>query len=97
MDEFRNAGCYTRQTAAQGCVGNVQDLSGEPLFNAPKWNANVYAQYDLPLNGTALTPFVTAGYRWQSEVVFNLLQDPDSVQGDYGIANLGAGLRADHL
>ncbi len=96
MDDFPNAGCYPRQTVAEGCVGNVQDLSGKSLFNAPKWNANLNAQYDLPLNGSALTPFVTAGYRWQSEIVFNLLQDPDSVQGDYGVANLGGGLRADH-
>jgi iron complex outermembrane receptor protein len=55
----------------------------------------VIAQYDLPMFGSELTPFVTAGYRWQSEVVFNLLQDPDSVQGDYGIANLGGGVRTD--
>jgi iron complex outermembrane receptor protein len=96
MDDFPNAGCYTRQTAAEGCVGNVQDLSGKPLFNAPKWNFNVNSQYDIPLSGTNLTSFLTAGYRWQSEVVFNLLQDPDSVQGDYGIANLGGGIRSDH-
>jgi iron complex outermembrane receptor protein len=95
MEDFPNASCFPRQTAAEGCVGNVQDLSGKPLFNAPKWNANFNAQYDFPLSGSALTPFVSAGYRWQSEVVFNLLQDPDSVQGDYGIANLGAGLRTD--
>lgn len=95
MEDFPNATCYTRQTTAEGCVGNMQDLSGKPLFNAPKWNFNLNAQYDWPLNGTALTPFITAGYRWQSEVVFNLLQDPDSVQGDYGIANLGGGLRTD--
>jgi iron complex outermembrane receptor protein len=96
MEDFPNAGCYTRQTAAQGCVGNVQDLSGKPLFNAPEWNFNANAQYDIPWSGSMLVPFVTAGYRWQSEIVFNLLQDPDSVQGDYGIANLGAGVRADH-
>ncbi len=95
MEDFPSASCFPRQTAAEGCVGNVQDLSGKPLFNAPKWNANFNAQYDFPLSGSALTPFVSAGYRWQSEVVFNLLQDPDSVQGDYGIANLGAGLRTD--
>ncbi len=95
MEDFPNASCFPRQTAAEGCVGNMQDLSGKPLFNAPKWNANVNAQYDFPLSGTALTPFVSAGYRWQSEVVFNLLQDPDSMQGDYGIANLGLGLRTD--
>jgi iron complex outermembrane receptor protein len=28
-------------------------------------------------------------------VVFNLLQDPDSVQEAYGIANLGAGVRTE--
>jgi iron complex outermembrane receptor protein len=96
MEDFPNAGCYSRQTAAEGCVANKQDLSGKPLFNAPKWNFNLNGQYDFVLDGSALTPFVTAGYRWQSEVVFNLLQDPDSVQGDYGIANLGGGVRTDH-
>jgi iron complex outermembrane receptor protein len=95
MEDFPNASCFPRQTAAEGCVGNVQDLSGKPLFNAPRWNFNMIAQYDFPLSGSALTPFVSAGYRWQSEVVFNLLQDPDSVQGDYGIANFGAGLRTE--
>ena len=49
MEDFPNAGCFPRQTAAEGCVGNVQDLSGKPLFNAPKWNFNVSAQYELPL------------------------------------------------
>jgi iron complex outermembrane receptor protein len=92
MDDFQNASCFTRQTAAEGCIANVQDLSGKPLFNAPKWNFNVNGQYDLPLNDT-YTAFLNAGYRWQSEVVFNLLQDPDSVQEAYGIANISAGLK----
>jgi iron complex outermembrane receptor protein len=95
MEDFKNAGCFTRQTAAEGCVNNVQDLSGKPLFNAPKWNFNANAQYDIPLNED-WTVFVNAGYRWQSEVVFNLLQDPDSIQGDYGIANLSAGMKTEH-
>lgn len=99
MEDFPNATCYSRQSAAEGCVDRMQDLSGKPLFNTPKWNFNLNGQYDWPLSvpfgGSELTPFVTAGYRWQSEVVFNLLQDPDSVQGDYGIANFGGGVRAD--
>lgn len=94
MEDFPNAGCYPRQTAAEGCVGNVQDLSGEPLFNAPEWNFNLNGQYDLELNET-YTAFLNAGYRWQSEVVFNLLQDPDSVQEAYGIANVAGGLRTE--
>lgn len=95
MEDFPDAGCFPRQTAAQGCVGNVQDLSGKPLFNAPEWNFNVNAQYDFPV-GERLTGFLNGGYRWQSDVIFNLLQDPDSVQESYGIANLSGGLKGEH-
>ena len=96
MQDFPNANCFGQQTVAQGCVGGLQDLSGKPLFNAPKWNVNVNGQYDIPLADSAYTGFVTAGFHWQSKVVYNLLQDPDSVQGAYGIANLAAGVRTDH-
>jgi iron complex outermembrane receptor protein len=95
MEDFPNAGCFPRQTAAQGCVGNVQDLSGKPLFNAPEWNFNVNAQYEFGL-GERLVGFVNAGYRWQSDVIFNLLQDPDSVQEAYGVANVAGGLKSEH-
>jgi iron complex outermembrane receptor protein len=95
MEDFPNAGCFPRQTGAQGCVGGLQDLSGKPLFNAPEWNFNVNGQYEFPL-GERLAGFVNAGYRWQSDVVFNLLQDPDSVQEAYGIANLSTGLKGQH-
>ncbi|HYJ42048.1 MAG TPA: TonB-dependent receptor [Steroidobacteraceae bacterium] len=95
MEDFPNAGCFPRQTAAEGCVGNVQDLSGKPLFNAPEWKFNVNAQYEFAF-GERLAGFVNMGYRWQSAVVFNLLQDPDSVQEAYGIANLSGGFKAEH-
>jgi iron complex outermembrane receptor protein len=96
MVSFPNASCFGAQTVAQGCVNSVQDLSGKPLFNAPKWNLNINGQYEVPLPvaGGDYTAFVTAGYHWQSQVIFNLLQDPDSVQDAYGIANLSAGVRA---
>jgi len=95
MDDFPNAGCFPRQTAAEGCVGNAQDLSGEPLFNVPKWNANLNAIYEQPLGNGRYAATFSAGYRWQSSVIFNLLQDPDSVQDAYGIANFAVGLRND--
>ena len=95
MDDFPNAGCFPRQTAAEGCVGNVQDLSGAPLFNVPKWNANVNTLYELPLGASRYSATFAAGYRWQSAVIFNLLQDPDSVQDAYGVANFAVGVRND--
>ena len=94
MDDFPNASCYRGQTAAEGCVGGVQDLSGKPLFSAPEWNFNLNAQYDVPINQT-LAGFVALGYRWQSEMIFSLLQDPASRQPSYGIANFAAGLTTD--
>ncbi|HLZ77236.1 TonB-dependent receptor domain-containing protein [Phenylobacterium sp.] len=97
MNSFPNAGCFPAQTAAQGCINAVQDLSGKPLSNAPKWNINLNAQYEAPLAwaGGGYVGFATAGYRWQSKVIFNLLQDPDSIQNAYGVANVSAGVRND--
>ena len=95
MNDFPNAGCFPRQTAAEGCVANVQDLSGKPLFNVPEWNANLTGSYDQPLGDSGYTATLLAGYRWQSDVIFNLLQDPDSVQAAYGVANFAVGLRHD--
>jgi iron complex outermembrane receptor protein len=94
MEDFPNASCFGQQTAAQGCVGGLQDLSGKPLFNAPRWNFNLSGQYEAPIDDH-LTAFFQVGGRWQSKVIFNLLQDPDSVQEAYGIVNVAAGVRGD--
>ena len=85
---------YAAQTAAEGCVGGRQDLSGKPPPNAPKWNVSLTGQYNFRLNDT-YGAFLQASYRWQSEVIFNLAQNPDSVQEAYGILNLGAGIKID--
>lgn len=45
---FPNAQCYPGQTAAEGCVGGSQDLSGRPLPHAPRWVFNGGASYDTP-------------------------------------------------
>ncbi len=61
MQDFPNAGCFPRQTAAEGCVAGVQDLSGKPLFNVPEWNFNAAAQYELPLGGGKYRALVQRG------------------------------------
>ncbi len=96
MNRFPNAACYGQQTAAQGCINNQQDLSGKPLFNAPKWNVALNGQYNLPLAlGGDWHAFVAGSVRWQSQVVFNLLQDPDSIQEAYSLTNLALGAQND--
>ena len=95
MNDFPAGQCFPFQTVAQGCVNSQQNLSGKPLPNAPRWSGNLNGEYEHPLFGK-LSGFLTLAYRWQSRVIFNLLQDPDSVQDAYGIVNFGAGLESEH-
>jgi iron complex outermembrane receptor protein len=71
---------------------NVANLAGARLPNAPKFKLNLGGQYDIPTENS-YDGFVTAAYRWQSDVLYNLNQDPRTVQGSYGIFNLGAGIK----
>ncbi len=68
---FLGAPCYTAETAAQGCVNGVQDLSGTPLVRAPAWNVSGGATYDAPVTqamnlGVSLDGRYTSGY-WMQE------------------------------
>lgn len=105
--EFENGPCYNVMNAAgtgtvnnSACVANpkynntkVQDLAGKTLPNAPKVKLSLGGQYDLALPNQSFDAFVTGSYRWQSKTQFNLNQDPRTVQGAYGIANLGVGIK----
>jgi iron complex outermembrane receptor protein len=62
------------------------------LPNAPKVKLNLGGQYDI-VTERSYNGFITAAYRWQSKTQFNLNQDPMTLQGAYGILNLGAGIR----
>lgn len=53
-ERFTTSSCYLGQTAAQGCVGGVQDLSGEAPPRAPDWSANLGWTHEARL-GSALS------------------------------------------
>ncbi len=101
VNNWTAAPCYPNQTTGQGCVnhndglGAVQNLSGGRLANAPKWRLNINAEEDLPINDE-YTLVMNANYRWQSSIYFSTNQDPGSLQKGFGIANLGAGIQAEH-
>jgi outer membrane receptor protein involved in Fe transport len=44
-ESYGNAQCYTGQTAATGCVGGRQDLSGKALLRAPELTYSLGADY----------------------------------------------------
>ena len=95
MVDFPAGQCFTNQTAAQGCINSQQNLSGKSLPNAPRWSGDLNSEYERLVFGKT-SAFVAVAYRWQSRVIFNLLQDPDSVQDAYGIFNLSTGLETEH-
>jgi len=46
---FPLAVCYAGQTAAQGCTGGFQSLSGKERVFSPKWSGSVGAELTLPI------------------------------------------------
>src|SRR6185436_16875006 len=57
FEEFNAAQCYTGQTVALGCLtapvtgAKTQNLSGRPLYRAPKWLLTGGAAYDFAMPG----------------------------------------------
>lgn len=107
VTDFENGPCYSvlsadgKSTVAGGnCAPNpkfnntnVANLRGKTLPNAPKVKLNLGAQYDMPLAERSFDAFFTSAYRWQSSTLYSLNQDPANIQGAYGIANIGMGIK----
>ncbi|MCY1284144.1 Pesticin receptor [compost metagenome] len=67
------------------------DIDGGRLPFTPDWKSYVRADYSIPLdNGLDLE--LASDYSWQDEVQFSLDQNPDTVQGAYGIWNASVAL-----
>ncbi len=58
---YLNAQCYSGQTAAQGCVGGVQNLAGKPLLRAPNLTYSMGADYNARLIPGWLTALSVQG------------------------------------
>lgn len=80
--DFRDAQCYTQQTAAQGCVNAVQNLTGKPLQFAPKVKGSIDAQYRVPLTSGLEMTFSTRAY-YSDRFAMTIDLDPLSFQESY--------------
>src|SRR3546814_18519160 len=61
--------CYAGQSAAQGCVGGRQDVTGEALTNAPKWAWTLNANYGADI-GNDLRGSANLSFTWRSKTLF---------------------------
>jgi outer membrane receptor protein involved in Fe transport len=83
---FRNAQCYTGQTAAQGCVGGEQDLSGKPLNRAPNVTFKLGADYKADLAPGWLADLSISG-AYTSSYQAHTQYAPGGVQPSYWLLN----------
>jgi iron complex outermembrane receptor protein len=93
FQSFPNAQCFAGETAAQGCVAGVQNLSGQPMGASPESSVNLGATYDRPVGG-GWTAAVSADAYYIGRYNFSAGGSnfrPDSIQNPYG--KLNASLR----
>ena len=69
------------------------DINGKPLPFSPDWKASLRLKYTQPLGG-ALSLDYGADVSWQSKTIFDLQQQPDSVQQAYTIVNASIALQS---
>lgn len=99
--DYPRAGCYTRQTVAQGCMAatattsaNQGNLKGKSLQAAPKVKINASADYTLPFETDAVGFKVGASYRYESRSNFSILHDPATEQKPFAIVNIHAAMES---
>lgn len=95
FDEYKGAPCYPGQSAAQGCVNGVQDLSGKDLPYSPDLVVNLFARYDIALDSLPFNAYVQGSYHWQDEVQYETSNNPDTIVDSYGIADMALGIESD--
>ncbi|MBD8495951.1 TonB-dependent receptor [Pseudomonas syringae] len=67
------------------------NVDGKTLPYSPDWKSYVRADYSIPLDN-GLDIELSSDYSWQSEVQYDISQNPDTRQGAYGIWNASVAL-----
>ena len=91
--DYPGAQCYADQTAAQGCVGGVQNRRGR-LPNTSKFRVQGNLDYTLAMPNAPVDPTLKVGYRYQSDVGYDLFGDPLQVQEGFGVWNAAVGVKS---
>lgn len=95
--DFDNAECTAAQIEAAGPLGCTQDLSGEPLDNAPEWTTSSFLQLEreLPLRTYPLIGSIRLEHSYRSSIFLQQDLDENLKQGPINLVNLRTGVRTD--
>lgn len=94
FQDFPGGQCYSGQTAAQGCVGGVQDLKGARLPANPKWSFNIGGEQLIKFAGAPFDGFVNLNYNWRGKIQWDIFQDPEAIEDSVGLLSGAVGIRA---
>jgi iron complex outermembrane recepter protein len=92
--EYEGAACYSGQTTAQGCVNDVQDLSGADMPNAPDVTVSLSGRYNVPMPSMPFDGYLQASYYWQDEVQYKANNNPLTVGDAYSVTDLTLGIES---
>jgi iron complex outermembrane receptor protein len=96
--DYQGAPCWgngVTQTDAWGCHGTVtrqQDVSGQTMPNSPKFKGVLSVDHRLPL-GSKFEGVLGGNYAYRSSAQFQPDQNPETIQGSFGLLNLSIGVR----
>lgn len=99
---YTDAPCWGNgvvQTAAQGCHADpsvpgqlVQDVSGKTMPDSPRFKETLGIEKRLSLSGELEMSF-GGTYSYRTRAQFQPDQNPQTIQGSFGLLNLSVGLR----
>ncbi len=92
FSDWKDAPCYAAQSAAQGCVDNVQDLTGADMPDSPDWAFNLAATYHIPFESLPFDGFVRGNYFWQDDVQYDTTNNPLHIGESYGTLDWYTGI-----
>jgi iron complex outermembrane receptor protein len=100
---YTNAPCWGNgviQTLAEGCHPDpavpsqlVQDVSGQTMPDSPRFKETLGVEQRVPLPGTNFDMTFGGTYAYRTRAQFQPDQNPETIQGSFGLLDLSVGLR----
>jgi len=100
--KFLNAPCYYPEVpgtvpgpcypVAVGSPNNIQNSSGRPMPNAPKWKYSIGAEQRIPVAGGAADVVLGADFSYRGPAEMLADQNPDALMPSVSILNLNVGV-----
>jgi iron complex outermembrane receptor protein len=71
----------------------IQSVSGKTMPDAPKFKAALSAEQRLPVGGSNYEGVLWGSYAYRSSTQFQPDQNPETIQGGFGLLDLSVGFR----